>query len=62
MKALRGGAEEHALLQRYTSELNSQEDKLATLRKEIAELQTQRTQANSELEAMIMNINMDENF
>jgi hypothetical protein len=62
MKALKGGAEEHALLQRYTGELNSQEDKLDTLRKEIAELQTQRTQANSELEAMIMNINLDENF
>lgn len=62
MKALRGGAEEHALLQRYTAELNSQEDKLATLRKEIADLQTQRNQANSELESMVMNINLDENM
>lgn len=62
MKALKGGAEEHALLQRYTAELNSQEDKLATLRKEKADLQTQRNQANTELETMIMNINLDENF
>jgi hypothetical protein len=62
MKALKGGAEERALLQRYTGELNTQEDKLDTLRKEVAELQSQRTQANSELEAMIMNINLDENF
>jgi hypothetical protein len=62
MKALRGGAEEHALLQRYTAELNSQEDKLATLRREKAELQTQRNQANTELETMIMSINLDENF
>ena len=62
MKALRGGAEEHALLQRYTAELNSQEDKLAALRKEIADLQTQRNQANSELESMVMNINLDENM
>jgi hypothetical protein len=62
MKALRGGAEEHALLQRYTGELNSQEDKLAILRREIAEFQMQRTQANSELETMIMNINLDENL
>ena len=62
MKALRGGAEEHALLQRYTAELNSQEDKLAALRKEIADLQAQRNQANSELESMVMNINLDENM
>jgi hypothetical protein len=62
MKALRGGAEEHTLLQRYTGELNSQEDKLAILRREIAEFQMQRTQANSELETMIMNINLDENL
>ncbi|HEY1800654.1 MAG TPA: hypothetical protein VGG46_06930 [Terriglobales bacterium] len=62
MKALRGGAEEHALLQRYTAELNTQEDKLAALRKETAELQAQRNQANSELETMIMNINLDENL
>jgi len=62
MKALRGGAEEHALLQRYTAELNTQEDKLATIRKETADLQAQRNQANSELESMIMNINLDENL
>lgn len=62
MKALHGGAEEHALLQRYTSELNSQEDKLDTLRKEISEIQVQRNQANSELETMIMNINVGEDL
>lgn len=62
MKALRGGAEEHALLQRYTAELNSQEDKLAALRKETVELQAQRNQANSELESIIMSINLDENL
>ncbi len=62
MKALRGGAEEHALLQRYTTELNTQEDKLAALRKEIAEFQAQRNQANSELESMIMNLNLDESL
>jgi hypothetical protein len=62
MKALKGGAEERALLQRYTGELNTQEDKLDMLRKEIAELQSQRAQANTELESMIMNINLDENL
>ncbi|HEY2435383.1 MAG TPA: hypothetical protein VGI12_22130, partial [Vicinamibacterales bacterium] len=32
MKALRGSAEEKALTERYTRELNNQEDQLATLR------------------------------
>ncbi len=36
MKALKGSPEEKALLQRYTGQLNSQEDRLTALNKEIA--------------------------
>ena len=37
MKALRGSAEEKQLLQRYTRQLDDQENKLDALRREIAE-------------------------
>jgi hypothetical protein len=36
MKTLKGSAEEKDLVQRYTRQLNSQEDRLATLNKETA--------------------------
>jgi len=62
MKALKGSAEEKVLLQRYTRQLNDQEDRLATLRKEIADLQTQRNLANTELERMVMAVDLDEKF
>ena len=39
MKALKGSPEEKALLQRYTHQLDSQEDRLNTLTKEISDLQ-----------------------
>jgi len=62
MKALKGTAEERTLLQRYTGELNVQEDRLAALGKEMADLQLQRNQASSDLDSTIMNINLDETF
>ncbi len=62
MKALKGSAEEKALLSRYTHQLDSQEDRLAALRKEIAALQAQRNQANAELERMVLDVNVDEKF
>ena len=62
MKALKGSAEEKALLSRYTHQLDSQEDRLAALRKEIAALQAQRNQANAELERMVLDVNLDEKF
>ncbi len=43
------GAETRTLAERYTGELNREEDELATLRKELAELQTQRDEANQKL-------------
>ena len=60
MKALRGTAEEKALVERYTRELNSQEDRLAALRNEIAGLQKKKTDAANDLDSMIMAISFDE--
>jgi predicted nucleic acid-binding Zn-ribbon protein len=60
MKALKGSAEEKALLQRYTRQLDQQEDRLATLHKEIDSLQQQHNQAQEELENLIQSVNLDE--
>jgi septal ring factor EnvC (AmiA/AmiB activator) len=62
MKALKGSTEERTLLQRYTGELNAQEDRLAALRKESSDLQAQKAKASDDLDNMIMNINLDEHF
>jgi iron-sulfur cluster repair protein YtfE (RIC family) len=53
MKALRGSAEEKALLQRYTKQLDEQETQLGTLRKKIKDTEAQRDRENAELEKMI---------
>lgn len=60
MKALKGTAEEKALTQRYTTQLNQQEDRFIQLRKEIAELQQQLYQAQRELQGMVRAVNLDE--
>jgi hypothetical protein len=62
MKALKGSAEEKALTQRYIGQLNAQEDRLVTLRKEAADLKAKRDQAQQELESMVLAINLDEGF
>ena len=49
MKALRGSAEEKALLQRYTRELNDQEDKLAQLKADLEKATTERDARRREL-------------
>ncbi len=46
MKALRGSAEEKALLQRYTKQLDDQETQLASLRKRITDTEVQRDASN----------------
>ena len=56
MKALRGSVEEKALLVRYTRQLDSQEDRLGLLRKEIADLQQRQAQEQQKLEAMVQHI------
>jgi hypothetical protein len=53
MKALRGSAEEKALLQRYTRQLDEQETQLDGLRKKIEDTEARRDKANDELEKMI---------
>jgi hypothetical protein len=62
MKALKGSAEERALIQRYTRELDSQEDRLATLRKEKEDFGAKQEQAQKELEIMVGQIVLDERF
>jgi hypothetical protein len=58
MKALKGTAEEKALLLRYTKQLDSQEDRLATLHKEISDLQQRHAEERGKLEEMIQHITL----
>jgi len=60
MKALKGTAEEKALLQRYTRQLDSQEDRLNALRTEMASLKDKRDAAGSELDQMILGVSFDQ--
>jgi hypothetical protein len=59
MKALKGSAEEKALLQRYTAQLNEQENRLDALRKELADLEGQRVKAQAELDKMVQDLTLD---
>jgi hypothetical protein len=59
MKALRGSAEEKALLQRYTKQLDEQETQLDSLRRKIQETEAQRDKANDELEKMIEGLDLE---
>jgi hypothetical protein len=59
MKALRGSAEEKALLQRYTRQLDEQETQLDSLRKKIQDTEAQRDKANDELEKMIDGLDLE---
>ncbi len=58
--ALKGSAEERTLARRYTTELNAQEDQLASLRKDLADLQTRRAVAVEELGRVIESVDLDE--
>ncbi len=60
MKALKGSAEEKALLQRYTRELNDQEDKLQAVRTEMASLEQRRSQSREQLDKMMQELTLDE--
>jgi hypothetical protein len=59
MKALKGSAEEKALIERYVRELNEQEDRVQSLRREIADLQQKRDAAQSALNGMIEALQME---
>lgn len=62
MKALKGSFEEKSLIQRYVGQLDAQESRLATLRKETADLTEQEHAANLELDRMIMDVSVDQQF
>ena len=59
MKALRGSAEEKQLLQRYTRQLNDQENRLDALRTQIAEATARRDKASEELNALIASFSFE---
>ncbi len=62
MKALKGSPEEKALLQRYTHQLDVQEDRLAALRSQTADLTVKRQQAADQLDKILGEISLDESF
>jgi hypothetical protein len=59
MKALRGSAEEKALLQRYTKQLDDQETQLEALRKTIRDTEAERDKANDQLEKMVGELQLE---
>jgi len=59
MKALKGSPEEKALLQRYTQQLNEQENRLATLQKQSDQLTVQIDAAKAKLDARIQQLSFD---
>jgi hypothetical protein len=59
MKALKGSAEEKVLLQRYTRQLNDQEDRLEALKKEMKDLEAKKDAAQSALDKMIQELSFD---
>jgi hypothetical protein len=58
--ALKGSTEERLLAKRYTAELNTQEDTLATLRRDLTTLQQQRQTAEAELNNRIESLTLVE--
>ncbi|MFZ0960004.1 MAG: hypothetical protein WAO35_03800 [Terriglobia bacterium] len=62
MKALKGSPEEKALLQRYTRQLDEQEDRLAALHSQIADLTAKHQQAADQLDKILAEISLDEKF
>jgi hypothetical protein len=59
MKALKGSPEEKALLQRYTRELDGQEDRLEGLRKEAGERKVKREGLQVQFDVMVQGISID---
>lgn len=59
MKALKGSAEEKALLERYARELNDQEDRVQSLQRETSDLQQKRDAAQKALTEMIERLEVE---
>ncbi len=53
LSALKGSSEERALARRYTAELNTQEDTLTALRRDLAALHSERQRAEADLSQKI---------
>lgn len=62
MKALKGSVEEKALVARYTRALNEQEDKLQTVRAEMARLDSARAEKRQQLDKMLQDLTVDESM
>jgi hypothetical protein len=62
LKALKGSSEEKSLVQRYVGQLDSQENRLAALRKETSELTAQQNAAQAALDRTIMEASVEESF
>src|SRR5262249_39385301 len=58
MKALKGSAEEKVLLQRYTHQLDTQEDRLTALHKEIGDLSKRKADEQQKLDDMVQHISL----
>ena len=59
MKALKGSADEKALIQRYTKQLNEQEDQLEMLKREVAQLEARHDKEQAVLDRMIQELSFD---
>jgi len=59
MKALQGSAEEKALLQRYTQQLNEEETRLAVLETESEQIEAKQAAAQAELDHIIQSLSFD---
>ena len=59
MKALRGSSEERQLLQRYTRQLDEQEDRLAAFQQESAGITAQKAAASAELSQLIAAVSFE---
>jgi len=59
MKALKGNAQEKALVERYARELDQQEDKVQNLQREMSDLRQKKDAAQKTLDAMIEGITLE---
>ena len=60
LSALKSSAEERALIKRYTSELNAQEDRIATLKMESEALEARRAAAGVDLASRLDALTLDQ--
>jgi hypothetical protein len=59
IKSLKGSSEEKALIQRYTRQLDEQENRLEALKREISELEARKQSAQMELDKMLQELALD---